>query len=382
MVAYTYRAVDLRSNIVLEDLDLKNVQFTTVLNAVGDLTGSLYVPDTIKGRLIENATIPGRTGVYVLRNGIPVWGGIIWKRDWDESAFTHRLTCETWESYAYHRIQRLNKTYTSTDQLTIGRELITQSSPTIQSQTGIEPPDAATSGVMRQRFMYGYEYKTIGLEMEKLSALINSFDYRVNNYIKSDGSFGRKYILGYPRLGANASITDPSALTFDYPGNLLPFSLHEDAGSGAWTVFSVGAGEGTAMLSSQYADTQYDTAGWPELDEVTQYKSVTIQSTLDAHCQSDLQGSLPPIAVWDLNLAPDSDVTIEDFAVGDSAVFRIKSRRWKNPVVFVARIARIAVTPPDPGQLEQVKLTLTEPVIGQDVTDDESNPKTNTGQGA
>lgn len=379
MVTYVYRTVDLRSNIVLEDIDLRGVQFSTVLNAVGDLNATLYVPDTIKGHLLENATIPGRTGVYVLRNGVPVWGGIIWKRDWDESSFTYRLTCESWESYAYHYVQRLDKVYTSTDQMQIARELITQTTPSIQSQTGIEPPVASTSGILRQRYMYGYEFKTVGLELEKLSALIGSFDYRVENYIKSDGSFGRRYILGYPRLGNTADITDPSSLTFDYPGNLLPFSLHEDAGSGAWNVYSVGSGEGSAMLWSQFKNLRYDDAGWPQLDEVTQYKSVAIQATLDQHAGSDLGASLPPIAVWDFSLAPDSDVTIQDFSVGDSAVFRIQSRRWNGPVVFVARIARIEVTPPAPGGLEQVKLTLTAPVIGQDVTDDEAEPATNSG---
>lgn len=376
---YLYRTVDLRSNAVLEDIDLKGVTFTTVLNGQGQLSANLYVPDTVKGHLLENATIPGRTGLYVLRDNQPVWGGIIWKRDWDEAAKTYRLTCASWESYAYHVIQRLNKVYTVTDQNQIARDLITQTSPTIQSQTGIEPPDYVASGVIRQRYMYGYEFKSVGLEMEKLSSLINSFDYEVQNYIKPDGSFGRKYAIGYPRIGRNANISDPNSLTFDYPGNLLPFALHEDAETGAWVVWSVGAGEAASMLWSEATDTQYDVAGWPRLEEVTQYKSVSSQSTLDSHATNDLNGSLPPVSVWDLSLAPDSDVTINDFSVGDSAVFRIHSRRWKDPIVFVGRIAEISVTPPDPGQIEQVKLKLTEPVVGQDVTDDEQSPSTNTG---
>lgn len=379
MATYIYRTIDLRSNNVLEDIDLKSVSFTTVLNGQGTLSANLYAPDTVKGHLLDNATIPGRTGLYVLRDNQPVWGGIIWKRDWDEVSKIYRLTCATWESYAFHISQRLDKVYTVTDQNQIARDLVTQTTPTIQSQTGIEPPDYIASGVIRQRYMYGYEFKSVGLELEKLSALINSFDYQVQNYIKPDGSFGRKYVLGYPRIGRNASITDPNSLTFDYPGNLLPFSLHEDAETGAWVVWSVGAGEAKSMLWSQATDTQYDTAGWPRLEEVTQYKSVSEQSTLDSHATNDLNGSLPPIAVWDLSLAPDSDVTIADFLVGDSAVFRIHSRRWKSPIVFVGRIAEISVTPPDPGQIEQVKLKLTEPVVGQDVTDDEQSPTTNTG---
>lgn len=382
MATYLYRTVDLRSNVVLEDVDLKNVSFTLVLNGQGELSANLYVPDSVKGRLLENATIPGRTGLYVLRDDRPIWGGIIWKRDWDEVTKTYRLTCATWESYAYHIIQRLNKAYTVTDQNQIARELITQTSPTIESQTGIEPPDYVASGVIRQRYMYGYEFKSVGLELEKLSSLINSFDYEVQNYIKPDGSFGRKYALGYPRIGRNASISDPNSLTFDYPGNLLPFSLHEDAETGAWVVWSIGAGEASLMLWSEAIDTQYDSDGWPRLEEVTQYKSVDNQATLDSHATNDLNGSLPPIAVWDLALAPGSDLTLADFSVGDSAVFRIHSRRWIKPVIFVGRIAEVTVTPPDPGQFEQVKLKLTEPVVGQDVTDDEQSPATNTGGSA
>lgn len=376
---YVYRTVDLRSNTLLEDVELTGVKFTIVLNGQGELDANLYVPDSIKGRLLDTATLAGRTGLYVFRNGIPVWGGIIWKRDWDESTNSWRLTCRSWESYAYHIEQDMNKAYTSTDQMQIGLDLLTQVTPSIQSQSGIEPPDLVTSGVNRQRYMWSYEHNSIGHELELLSGLENSFDYIVENYIKSDGSLGRKYVFGYPRIGRSADPNDSSSLFLEYPGNLQPFTLLEDAENSAWTVHSIGAGEGATMLQTTSLDGSYDLGGWPLLEITTQYKDVSILSTLQSHSDRDLADSLPPTRSWGFKLSPHSDVSLTDITIGDSAVFRLSSRRWPAPWVFVGRITLITVTPGDNGALEEIEIGLADPVVGQDnTTDSESDPPTSS----
>lgn len=358
MAKYIYRTVDLKSNAVLEDIDLQNVQFSIKLSDVGDLTGDLYVPETKRGLLLDDATFPGRTGLYVMRDGRPVWGGVIWKRDWNEESATFRLSCGSWESYPYHVMQTSNLSYTATDQLQIARDLLSANGITIES--GITWPTSGTS-MNRQRNMFTYDYKTVGLELEQLASLENGFDYTIESYVNTDGSFGRRYLFGYPRLGREASL-DPSSnsLTLDYPGNLAPFKLAEDAESGAWRLFGIGAGEGTEMLTSSATDSVYAANGWPKLDGLVQYKDVSIQTTLNSHVNEDLKETTPPIDAWTFQLAPDSDVKLTDIGIGDSAVFRLSSRRWKAPKEMIRRITEISVSPGDQGELEIVQLGISD----------------------
>lgn len=361
MAKYVYRTVDIKSNVVLEDIDLQNVEFTIELSAVGDLTGDLFVPETQRGLLLDAATTPGRTGLYVMRDGRPVWGGVIWRREWDELSATFRLSCGSWESYAYHVLQRNNLGYTSTDQFQIARDLLSTNGVTAES--GITWPTAGATGRMRQRNMFTSEHKTVGLELEQLASLEDGFDYMVESYVNPDGSFGRRYLWGYPRLGRTASL-DPAtnSLTLDYPGNLAPFKLSEDAESGATRVFAVGEGEGDAMLTASATAAGY--ADWPKLDMVASYKDVSVQATLQSHANEDLKGVTPPIEAWTFQLAADSDVKLADIGIGDSAVFRLSSRRWKVPKEMVRRITKISVRPGDQDSTEIVQLGLSDERTG------------------
>ncbi len=366
--AYSYRTVDLKTNAVLEDIDLQQVRFSTVLNGVGELDGKVFVPETKKGLLLDTATTPGRTGIYVLRHDVPVWGGIIWKRSWDEEDATFTIRAESWESYVYHRLQRRTVAYTNTDQLTIARDLITVGDNEITSHTQIEPPQQELSGMLRERKMYFYEYKTIGDELDRLAKLEKGFDYMVENYVKSTGELGRRYVFGNKRLGRSASVNDPTSLTFDYPGNLQPFTLTEDAESSAWQVIGVGAGEGSPMLTRIATNLNYNLAGWPMLQKSVAWKDVSIGSTLDAHTNRLLADSLPMTDTWSFRLVPDMAFgaartkTIHGINIGDSAVFRLKSRRWAEPLVFVRRIVEINVTPEASG-IEEVEIGLGDEVI-------------------
>jgi hypothetical protein len=47
--------------------------------------------------------MPGRTGLYVMRNDTCVWGGIVWARQYSESSKTLTVDASEFTSYFYHR---------------------------------------------------------------------------------------------------------------------------------------------------------------------------------------------------------------------------------------------------------------------------------------
>jgi hypothetical protein len=68
------------TNELLAEMPFRGVSYGRSLTEAGGFSGDIAVtPDTYNLNVYEN-TLPGRTAVYVVRNGICVWGGIIWGR--------------------------------------------------------------------------------------------------------------------------------------------------------------------------------------------------------------------------------------------------------------------------------------------------------------
>lgn len=102
-VEYRYFLTDLLSNTVIAEVPFKGVSFERANKKAGGFNGNIpFIPDT-KALDLYNATMPGRTGLYVLRNGVCVWGGIIWGRQYSVSDKNLSVDAAEFTSYFYHR---------------------------------------------------------------------------------------------------------------------------------------------------------------------------------------------------------------------------------------------------------------------------------------
>lgn len=102
-VEYRYFLTDLLSNQVISEVPFKGVSFERVNRRAGSFSGSIPFLEATKGLDLYEATMPGRTGVYVMRNGVCVWGGIIWSRTYDVASRTMDVQGGEFMSYFYHR---------------------------------------------------------------------------------------------------------------------------------------------------------------------------------------------------------------------------------------------------------------------------------------
>jgi hypothetical protein len=100
---YRYFLTDLLSNQIISEVPFKSVSFERTNRRAGSFSGTIPYIASTDGLNLYEATMPGRTGIYVMRNGVCVWGGIVWSRSY--SLESRELGVEGGEflSYFYHR---------------------------------------------------------------------------------------------------------------------------------------------------------------------------------------------------------------------------------------------------------------------------------------
>ena len=102
-VEYRYFLTDLLSNNIISEVPFREVSFSRANRRAGEFSGTIAFVEATKGLDLYEATMPGRTGIYIMRNGVCVWGGMIWGRTYSVSEQTLEVTGAEFMSYFYHR---------------------------------------------------------------------------------------------------------------------------------------------------------------------------------------------------------------------------------------------------------------------------------------
>ena len=100
---YRYFVTDLLSNRVLAEIPFKGVSFERSIKAAGPFSGTIPVIPETASMDIYNSTMPGKTGLYVVRDQQCVWGGIIWSRSYNVIERMLNVNASEFTSYFYHR---------------------------------------------------------------------------------------------------------------------------------------------------------------------------------------------------------------------------------------------------------------------------------------
>ena len=102
-VTYRYFLTDLVSNQVLAEVPFSGVSYERQLRKAGSFSGTIPVIAATSKLNLYESTMPGRTGLYVMRNDSCVWGGIVWARKYDENSKNLTIDASEFTSYFYHR---------------------------------------------------------------------------------------------------------------------------------------------------------------------------------------------------------------------------------------------------------------------------------------
>ena len=386
MARYTYLSADLRTNQILAELPLTSVDFTTRLCAVGDLHGQILLTDPAANKVanyLQGATQTGRTALYVDRDGVLVWGGIIWTRRYTASTGVLDIQAQDFMSYFSHRYLTAalaQVSGTSYDQFAIIQALINWAQGITGGNIGITV-GATSSGILRQITYNAYERKCIGDAVWELASLDQGFDYAVDVAYDSFGVPSKTLTLNYPRRGARAGVTgwlfEHEAAGWNasanpmISGNISDYNWPEDSTLQGITVYELGAGTGSLQLESSYSTGGLVDGGYPLLESRFDAADIKTQGQLDARATSDGKAVANPIALAALMVRPDLDPVLGSYTIGDDARVRILDHRFNsgvdalnNPVgpgldAFY-RIIEIAVKAGF-DQAEEVTLTIGQP---------------------
>lgn len=102
-VEYRYYLSDLLSNEIISEVPFRGVSFERANRRAGSFSGSIPFIEVTSGLNLYESTLPGRTGLYVMRNNICVWGGIIWSRSYEVDSRILQIQGSEFMSYFYKR---------------------------------------------------------------------------------------------------------------------------------------------------------------------------------------------------------------------------------------------------------------------------------------
>jgi hypothetical protein len=359
---YRYLFADLRTNAILAELPLTGVTFSQVLNSPGALNARLMISDVRENQYdIQGSTIPARTALYVDRDGVLVWGGIVWLRRYDSQTQTIDLTAREFDSYWENRRIAVSDAFTNVDQLTVVQDLINTAQSASGGDIGIIVP-TNTSGILVTRVFYGYELKDLYGAIKDLSTSDQGFDFNVDVSYDVTNTPIKKLDLGYPARGKTYSPTDPSALVFEFPGNLVAYEYPEDGMTTANVMYGIGPGSNEGKLIATASIPGQIAAGWPLLEDSASYNDTYDATLLGNITQAEVLAKRIPIATVKIVIPAYQAPVLGTYKTGDQCLLRITDVRFPSSgsgygLAVVKRIVAINVEPGEAGP-ERVTLTL------------------------
>lgn len=325
MATYRYLVADLTPNSdgirpIRGTVPLSEVRWGPVWNRPGALEARI---DLRHPNATRDLIDPGRTGIYVERNGQIVWGGILWyARPDDTWTATIRalgyLSALQGPSGETGRHINHPLAFDSVGQLDIARQLVTYA----QDETlhgagadlGIVVP-AGPAGKIRDRRWWPWQRKNIGDALVELGNIIEGITFTFTHHAETS-EHGRQIVTTFRATEGN-----PRRLphTFKLGRNIRRAAGPIDATRMARRVHMLG--EGTEADQVQ-ATVTASSPGYPLMEAVNAaHLSVVDRSTLEAHGRDWLNDHTLPMVLPALVVDPENP-TVGAYQAGDEVQVR------------------------------------------------------------
>ena len=367
MTTYRYLLANLLTNQILAELDLTGVNFTQQLNSAGTLSANILLSGMTNANNAAAATTPGQTAIYVDRNGVIVWGGVIWSRTYNSTSQHISISAQEFESYLSRRRISSTLSYYGKDQLFIARDLVAQGMAQPYGNIGINIPPTTSGIISDPTIFYGYELRTYLAALQDLakagtgSSNGAGFDFAITCAYDGQQNITNTLRLGYPMLGTRYSSTSATAPVFEYPaGNIVEYEASVDGSRVANKIYVTGAGSNEGKLIYSAADVSKLQQGWALLEDSTSYSNWNSATTLQNLANGQVAATSYPPTQLKVIANPATDPIFGSYVIGDDVRIRIKDFYYPDGIDATYRLVALTVTPGETGP-ERVTLSLTLP---------------------
>jgi len=352
---YTYYTYDLLTNQQIDDVPMYGVSFDRQLSSVGTFTGTFRLDDERKtSQGLLDATLPGRTSLYIDRDGALIWGGIIWSRTYQSQSRSMQVYAETFESYLHKRVIKATAVFNTVDPMNIARSIWNTAQADPRGDIDVIVPGAFTTTQPISKTFSGYEYSNAGQAIDDLASADTGFDFYIQVAYDSGMIPTKTLLIGRP-LGAMQNNT---GLVFQYPGSIENYWFPESAGSSTTTLYGVGKGDGAAAIQTSASNADLLTAGYPILEDVESFKDIETAALLSSRIRADVVRRRTPITVPTFQVDPKADPQFGSYGLGDFARFDLTDYRFPSGYVNTWRVIGWTVTPSSSESTDTVQLVI------------------------
>lgn len=342
---YTYLFCDLLTDELIAELPLASVSYSTELNGIGTLTATIPYSDDTLPLDPDNASTPARTALYVDRDGVIVWGGIVWTRRLVTAG--KEIQAAEFASYYQHRYIKTTLStdpslITDTDLVPDGQRLYADQKYLVWSllryahtqpggDIGIETAalTGTAHGVTRSMTYQASERPEIFRSIIELGAADDGYDFgiEVGWTPMANNQPPRRYRRAqawFPRRGRTAT---ESGLVFVKGGpesSILSYDWPENGAAMATEMSVLGEGSGDVKPAVVVQDADRLASGWPLLEAVASYDGVTDLVQLQGLADAELTGRSAAQTKPTFSVSADADPRFGSYQVGDEALFVIE----------------------------------------------------------
>ncbi|MGW1998158.1 hypothetical protein [Embleya sp. NPDC001921] len=352
---------DLFTDRTLARLAVDNLRFGRKISGSETISGAVPISSARVASAVSELAAD-RTAVYVYDDRDVVCGGLL-NSPPEESrgsrgGETWSFSAATWEDYLDQVVISTDlDTLTSVDQLDIARTLVSHMQEDPHANIGIEM-GAEMSGTLRDRTEYlASANKSYGEALSELGLVQGGFEWTIDTYLDPATGGRHRYLrLGTPTIGQSVSahlLSGDDIQSWSLPAVSVAGTRFRARGG---TPQGTGGTEQQPLLSEVYEATALLDAGYPRIDVVTDYSTISEQDTLEERAQADMvRGLMPPrVPKVSINLQRNS---ISPLALGDTV--RIRIPRLYGPIHDARyRMTGIVVTAGGRSSEDTAELTL------------------------
>lgn len=377
MANYRYLFADLVTNTITAELPLTGVTYSQSLNQAGSFTGHMMLSDIrTQGTLgtyqvnedftLDSDTTPSKTAVYVERDGVIVWGGIIWSRQYESASQTLTLGGREFESYYERRRVNGDQVFAAgTDQFTLVSSLISQSNTLPYGNIGVsvQSPLGSSATIVNPYPIWDNEKRAVFdviLDLSRQSTPYG-FDFSINCAYDTNYNITKTLNLYYPRKGTNPSANQYAPM-LEFPGSMVAYTYPEDGGSVVNRLYGVGPGSGPGQYIALATNGDAYTNGYPVLEDTVSFTQIPDPRIVDSMTSGEVAARALPVTVLNASWVPTTDPTtgysvapiFGEFQTGDSFRIRITDDRFPNTLETVLRLREWSCRVGDNGQAEMI----------------------------